>query len=70
MAVLMCVLCFINGAALAALAVYTIMKKAPEQGPEAQTESKADTRIVAQLENLMNYNGTEAGQKEVRYDED
>lgn len=69
MAVLMCVLCFINGAALAALAVYTIMKKAPEKGPEV-TESKADTRLVAQLENLINYNGTEAGQKEVRYDED
>lgn len=69
MAVLMCVLCFINGAALAALAVYMIMKKAPEQGPEA-TESKADTRIVAQLENLMNYNGTEAGQREVKQYED
>lgn len=69
MAVLMCVLCFINGAALAALAVYTLMKKAPEQGSEA-TESKADTRIVAQLENLMNYNGTEAGQREVKQYED
>lgn len=70
MAVFLCVLCFLNGAVLSALSVYVFMKKGIAKGPEAQTESKADTRIVAQLENLMNYNGTETGQKEVRHDED
>lgn len=70
MAVFLCVLCFLNGAVLSALSVYVFTKKGIAKEPEAQTESKADTRIVAQLENLMNYNGTEAGQREVRRDED
>lgn len=69
MEILICILCFINGAALSACVAIALWRR--EKPPEPVIDDDEESRLRAanakQWENFINYNGTAGGQKKIDY---
>ena len=72
MTVLIAILCFLNGAALAVCFFIALGRGKPPEHDANRKPTESEKKAIElgiQWENFLNYDGTEHGQREVRHDD-